>query len=170
MEKAERFLDCRYTSDVCKLDKALYVSKPALKALFHKLSKALIRFEMPNLILVVYLLKSKSYCHATGVCRWHLGTGSCAKLIAQAISNLNKKFALKELGSEGHFLGIEASKDTTGGLHLSQIKYIQDLLVRTDLDQSKTCPTPMVMGRKFVKTEGKHLRDRNMYRSIGSFQ
>lgn len=59
-------------------------------------------------------------------------TGSSSTVVNQLINTMNKKFALKDLGPLSFFVGIEVSYPPTGGLFLSQSKYIQDLLNKTN--------------------------------------
>ncbi|KAH9652916.1 retrovirus-related pol polyprotein from transposon RE1 [Citrus sinensis] len=56
-------------------------------------------------------------------------TGSNSAQIQQVIINLQTTFALKDLGELHFFLGIQVTKTDTG-LHLSQSKYIADLLTK----------------------------------------
>ena len=61
----------------------------------------------------------------------------------QLISDLNKSFALKTLGSISCFLGFEAYIDNTG-LYLTQHKCVQDfLMIKTNMTQAKPTSTPM---------------------------
>ncbi|KAL5577935.1 hypothetical protein UlMin_019634 [Ulmus minor] len=69
------------------------------------------------------------------------------------ISVLNKLFSLKDLGELNYFLGIEVWS-TDKGLHLSQKKYICDLLKRSKMDQANPLPTPMVSSLKLITTDG----------------
>ncbi|RVW93071.1 Retrovirus-related Pol polyprotein from transposon RE1 [Vitis vinifera] len=75
-------------------------------------------------------------------------TRSSSQEIHELISRLSGLFSLKDLGELSYFLGIEVKKTTDGGLHLSQKKYIQDLLKKTKMDGAKSLPTPMLFGLK----------------------
>jgi histone deacetylase 1/2 len=50
--------------------------------------------------------------------------------INRVITLLQNKFAVKDIGDLTFFIGIEAIRDTSG-LHLSQRRYILDLLTRS---------------------------------------
>ena len=52
--------------------------------------------------------------------------------IQALVQQLNTRFALKDLGEVDYFLGIQV-KHTTDGLHLSQTKYVTDLLCKTKM-------------------------------------
>ena len=56
-------------------------------------------------------------------------------------------FTLKDLGEVDYFLGIQV-RHTTEGLHLSQTKYIKDLLCKAKMQFSKSSSTPMTSGLK----------------------
>ena len=72
-------------------------------------------------------------------------TGSNYQLVQQVILNMQKTFALKDLGELNYFLGIEVSK-TTNGFYLSQAKYIADLLAKHNMANCSPVPTPMSTG------------------------
>ena len=58
------------------------------------------------------------------------------------IDKLYKHFALKDLGLVDYFLGIQI-KQTSKGLHLSQTKYITDLLTKSKMQTVKCVSTPL---------------------------
>ena len=68
-----------------------------------------------------------------------------ADLINDLVFKLNNAFALKDLGDINYFLGIQVN-DTTKDLHLSQTKYIIDLLSRAKIREAKAISMPMVHG------------------------
>lgn len=97
-------------------------------------------------------------------------TGNKGKDIDDLISKMNKLFALKILGLVHQFLGIEITR-TAQGLHLCQDQCINDLLKNAELQNAKTCRTPMVTGQKLMKPSGDTFKDGTLYRSmIGSLQ
>lgn len=69
-------------------------------------------------------------------------TASDTTLLNTCIQHLHTRFALQDLGPLHYFLGIEVHS-SSGQLHLSQTKYIRDLLSRTNMLQAKPCSTPM---------------------------
>lgn len=60
------------------------------------------------------------------------------------------------------FLGIQITK-TASGLYLSQTKYIQDLLVKTEMLEAKACDTPCLPYNKLLKD------DRDPYANPGTY-
>ncbi|KAL5554009.1 hypothetical protein UlMin_041410 [Ulmus minor] len=88
-------------------------------------------------------------------------TGSNREEIEKLITVLNNSFSLKDLGQLNYFLGIEV-KTTAEGLHLSQKRYIKDLLIKSKMDNAKPLPTPMVSSLKLTASDdwGNDLCDR----------
>ncbi|XP_022871554.1 uncharacterized protein LOC111390708 [Olea europaea var. sylvestris] len=92
------------------------------------------------------------------------------KLLQSFINNLNAQFALKDIGELHQFLGIEVRRDEFG-IHLSQVKYITDLLKRFNFEHLKSCTTPMTLGKYISKNEVEKMTDSSLYRSaVGGLQ
>nr|XP_048323011.1 uncharacterized mitochondrial protein AtMg00810-like [Ziziphus jujuba var. spinosa] len=97
-------------------------------------------------------------------------TGSSLCLINKFVFQLNKTFSLKDLGSVFYFLGIEVIRDVNG-MHLSQTRYIEDLLQRIGMADCSISPTPTSIGIQLNKTVGSAFKNVFMYRStIGALQ
>ncbi|XP_021824947.1 uncharacterized protein LOC110765996 [Prunus avium] len=92
-------------------------------------------------------------------------TGNNGAAINNVISTISLQFALKDLGKLHYFLGIEVIPQS-GGLLLSQRKYILDLLKRSDLADMKPTHTPMASSTKLSKIGGEPLANPQQYRSI----
>lgn len=58
------------------------------------------------------------------------------KGIEEVIRRLNEAFALKDLGNLNYFLGIQVIRNQNSIL-LSEAKYVQDLLARTEMSNYK---------------------------------
>jgi hypothetical protein len=80
-------------------------------------------------------------------------TGNCLTAITHLIECLKQSFALKDLGSLHYFLGIHV-QSLSGGLHLSQSKYISDVLERAKLSGVKPDKTPIPAGSKLSQHDG----------------
>ena len=80
-------------------------------------------------------------------------TSSSSDKVQQVIQDMQKTFALKDLGELNYFLGIEVS-NLQNGLHLSQVKYIADVLAKHDLVHCSPVPTPMSTGQYLTKASG----------------
>jgi histone deacetylase 1/2 len=99
-------------------------------------------------------------------------TSSSDRAITALLKDLNKNFALKDLGNLHFFLGIEVKK-CSDGLVLTQEKYASDLLARVGMSTCTSCPTPLSSTEQLSLTDGSPLgpEDSTQYRSIvGSLQ
>ena len=72
---------------------------------------------------------------------------------------------MRDLGKLSYFLGIEVTYDADS-LHLSQGKYVLDLLHQTSMFDSKAAPTPDTVGKSLSKFDGDVMEDVTMYRSV----
>jgi hypothetical protein len=63
------------------------------------------------------------------------------------LKNLEKDFALKDLGELHYFLSIEVAK-INGGILLSQTKYVGDLLKKTGMLACKPIGTSLSISKK----------------------
>ena len=109
---------------ICKLTKALYGLKQAPKVWYDKLKSYLTAWKFFNskadtslLGIIIVLIYVDDI----------LVTGPDSALLEEFIIKLSKVFALKDLGLVAYFLGVEVCY-TAHGMHLSQTKYIKDLI------------------------------------------
>ncbi|KAG8490495.1 hypothetical protein CXB51_013610 [Gossypium anomalum] len=93
-------------------------------------------------------------------------TGNSSEEISCFVQKLHNKFTLKDMGELHYFLGIEVSRSSSGSLHLSQRKYIRELLARSSMSNAKGVHTPMVSSSMLSKNEGEPLADPTEYRSL----
>ena len=99
-----------------------------------------------------------------------LVTSNVRSFIDELISNLQLDFAMKDLGQLSYFLGIEATRDSSG-LHLRQTRYIIDLLDHVNLIGIRPYRAPCVSGPKVSKFNGDPLLDPSEYRhTVGALQ
>ncbi|KAF5458399.1 hypothetical protein F2P56_022429 [Juglans regia] len=82
-----------------------------------------------------------------------LVTSTDSSLIHSLIIKLQAYFKMKNLGRIGYFLGIQATRDTTG-LHLQQSKYVSDLLSRTKMASAKPVLSACTIGQKLSSHAG----------------
>ncbi|KAJ9544352.1 hypothetical protein OSB04_024059 [Centaurea solstitialis] len=92
-------------------------------------------------------------------------TASNTKLLQRFITKLSKEFAISDLGTLHHFLGIEVTK-RNGGLFLSQATYVANILSRGNMTDCKPCATLADAGSKLSATDGEPLADGTLYRSL----
>jgi Reverse transcriptase (RNA-dependent DNA polymerase) len=91
--------------------------------------------------------------------------GSHPHLLSHLVFTLQHSFALKDLGPLTYFLGIEVTS-YPGVLHLSQGKYIRDLLTRVHMHNAKPCSSPMITGQSLSKYQGDLFENLQLYRTI----
>ncbi|XP_047306227.1 uncharacterized mitochondrial protein AtMg00810-like [Impatiens glandulifera] len=91
--------------------------------------------------------------------------GNSTSHLSIIISRLQDNFPLKDLGQLHYFLGVEASR-SSDGLFLSQSQYIQDLLIRADMQYSKPLNSPVSTSSSLSRYDGDSLSDPFLYRNI----
>lgn len=124
---------------VCKLHKALYGLKQALRAWFEKLHGALMAlgFTSARSDQALFVrISSKSVIYLLVYVDDILITGNNPSDVNSLIQDLNREFALKDLGNLNFFLG-QATILPHGNYHFSQKKYITDLLARAQCTMPK---------------------------------
>ncbi|XP_062089558.1 uncharacterized mitochondrial protein AtMg00810-like [Humulus lupulus] len=92
-------------------------------------------------------------------------TGSNNSALLSLLAALRSQIAIKDLGDLHFFLGIQVAR-TSAGLHLSQHKYIQDILHRAEMLDSKIYNTPMSTASVLSASTGTLLPDGTQYRRI----
>nr|GLL42026.1 uncharacterized protein LOC109184712 [Ipomoea trifida] len=86
-------------------------------------------------------------------------------LIQELKTHLHNAFKIKDLGTLGFFLGIEAHLDRSG-LNLCQRKYTLNILSESGFLDCKPVSTPMVPGHHLDKDNGTLLSDAGCYRRL----
>lgn len=167
MEQPHGFVDADRPRHVCRLRKqaprAWYVELQTflLGSGFSNSASDTSLFILKRRTSVVYILV---YVYDI------LVTGNDTALVQQTLSTLASRFSVKDHEELHYFLGIEAHR-TTDGLHLSQRRYILDLLDRTNMMGSKPVTTPMATSPKLSLHTGIRFSDPTEYRSVvGSLQ
>ena len=94
-------------------------------------------------------------------------TGSNLSAIYELIQSLQAESKLKDLGTLSYFLGIHVHHDNQH-LHLSQSKYIIDLLHRVNMVGAKPYLAPCSLGKRLTAYEGDPLPDPSLYCHIVS--
>jgi hypothetical protein len=97
-------------------------------------------------------------------------TSSSISVVDDLIRSLSLTFPIKDLGSLNFFLGVEVHWSSTG-LHLSQQRYIADILKRTNMELAKPISSPMSVAAPLSKLDGISMVDPTIYRSsVGVLQ
>lgn len=168
MTQPPGFVDPTYPNHVCLLSKALYGLKQSPRAWFHTLSSTLtdLGFHASRYDPSLFILRSPG---RTMVILVYVDdiivTGSHPEFLMEIISHLQNRFALKDLGNLHYFLGIEVHTSRLG-IHISQKKYITELLKKANMTSSKPCSSPMIAQPPLSKTDGDPINDPHLYRTI----
>ncbi|RVX16118.1 Retrovirus-related Pol polyprotein from transposon RE2 [Vitis vinifera] len=128
-ENPDGFVDEKHPEYVCRQHKALYGLKQAPRAWFERLHKALLQSGFVSSKTDQSLFFRITSTHTTYILVYVgdiLITGSNAGVVTHIVN----------------------------GFHLSQQKYIRDLLVKTKMLQAKGLPTPMTSGSKISSQDG----------------
>lgn len=88
----------------------------------------------------------------------------------QQFTDIESHVLLKGLGDLSYFLGFEIKRDDTS-MFITQKKCIHDLLLKFNMENASTCPTPMVVGKPFIANDGEPMQNPTLFRSlIGALQ
>ena len=166
MHQPLSFVNTQNPSHVCCLHKALYGLKQAPQAWFIKLSSYLLTFGFQNsradtslffhhtttdlLIILIYVDDI-------------LITRRSTTQVFSFIKHLSNTFTLCDLWNLNYFLGVEVTSQSDS-LHLSQQKYIQDLLHRTNMVNAKPVRTPGPLEQQLSLVDGDPLPNASLYR------
>jgi hypothetical protein len=168
MEQPQRFISNEHPDFVCRLRKSIYGLKQAPRAWFTCLSSSLL-----ELGFTASLVDSSLFIFIHGTVKVFMLiyvddivlTGTHMHALTALITQLQKKFPVKDLGPLGFFLGIQATR-CPDSLHLCQAKYIRDLLHRTNMLGAKPATSPCPAGAKLSKFDGDPLLDFTEYRQV----
>ncbi|XP_021305441.1 uncharacterized protein LOC110431073 [Sorghum bicolor] len=92
---------------------------------------------------------------------------SSQEAVDALLRDLEKEFAIKDLGELHYFLGIQVHRKK-GELFLTQERYASEILKRVNMQACKSVKTPLCVTEKLSVTSGSKLRvaDSTRYRSI----
>jgi len=146
---------------VCRLKKSLHGLKQAGRQWYAKLSNFLLshNYKIPTADHSLFLKHDGK--HTTTLLVYVddiILTWNNPMEISAITSLLHNFFHIKNLGDLNYFLGIEVTRNATG-IHLSQHKYVLDLLKDTGMLGCSPTPTPMLHTVKLSTTKGTPLGD-----------
>lgn len=173
MDQPPGFVDTDRPDFVCKLNKAVYGLKQAPRAWYNELSNFLINLGFINSLAdtsLFILRRGSKIIYLLIYVDDILITGNTTAGLSHVLALLAERFSVKDEEDLNYFLGIEAHR-TPKGLHLSQRKYVLDLLHKYDMSNAKPVTTPMASSPKLHLRSGTALTDPTKYRRlIGSLQ
>lgn len=167
------FVDTDRPTHVCRLRKAIYGLKQAPRAWYMALKHYLTASGFVNSHADASLFVRISHGTVTYILIYVddiIVTGNHHLTINAVLTSLADRFSIKDPVDLHYFLGIEVTRNSQG-IHLSQRKYITDLLARTGMQHAKPVSTPLPTSPKLTLHAGTLLQDATEYRSIvGSLQ
>ncbi|CAH9086016.1 unnamed protein product [Cuscuta europaea] len=173
MQQPQGFTDPMLPDHVCLLHKALYGLRQAPRAWYCELRTFLLQSGFQNSKSDVSLFTFTAHGSILFLLVYVddiIITANNAPVLRSFITRLATRFSLKDLGALSYFLGLEAIR-TSHGLHLTQHKYIRDLLSRTHMQDASPVPTPLSPDAPLSLSDGSSPHDATEYRSvIGALQ
>jgi hypothetical protein len=171
VEQPPGFEDSEYPNHIYKLSKALYGLKQAPRAWYECLRDFLITnvFKVGKADPTLF---TKTIAKDLFICQIYVDDiifGSTNKSTCEEFSRIMiQKFEMSMTGQLNYFLGFQV-KQLQEGTFISQTKYIQDILKKFGMKNSKPIKTPMgTNGHLDLDTGGKSV-DQKVYQSmIGS--
>ena len=173
MSQFQGYVDLVHPDYVCKLHKAIYGLKQALRAWFDSFTFELFHLDFHSSFLdsnlfilhhdsfVVYLL-----LYVDDI----IVTRNSPSFIDHLVSRLAKVFDLKDLGPLTYFLGLQI-ESTSQGLFVHQSKYALDLLTKFKMLDCKPCVTPCSPTVHVNSQSSPLLHDPTVFRSkVGGLQ
>ena len=86
--------------------------------------------------------------------------------VNDAKASIGGMFEVKDLGTACHFLGMTIERRDDSRYSLTQPKYVDDMLERSEMSNCNPAVTPMLVAQKFSKTVGKPLGADNQYQAL----
>jgi histone deacetylase 1/2 len=175
MHQPPGYEDKTHPRYVCKLDKALYGLKQAPRAWYARLCAKLVSLGfIPSKAdtSLFYYNKGKHKLFVLVYVDDIIVASSSLEATKALLSDLQKEFALKDLGDLHYFLGIEVKK-INDSLILTQQRYASYILAQSGMSRCKAIDTPLSTTEKLSDYEGYALGsdDSTKYRSlVGALQ
>ncbi|GJW19283.1 ribonuclease H-like domain-containing protein [Tanacetum coccineum] len=172
MHQPPGFTDLAPSDYVCLLQKSLYGLKQAPRAWFQRFSSYVFRVgfyhsKTDSSLFIFHKGPDTTYLllYVDDI----ILTASSTSLLQRIISLLHVEFAMTDLGPLNYFLGISATR-TTSGIFLSQTKYATEILEQAQMLNCNPCRAPIDTEKK-LGHEGSPVTDPTLYRSLaGSLQ
>jgi hypothetical protein len=160
------FVDPTQPDLVCKLNKSLYGLKQAPRAWYSRFATFLCSqgFVEAKSNTSLFILRHGSDTAYLLYVDDIVLTASSPELLRRIISCLQREFAMKDLGTLHHFLGVTVERRSQG-LFLHQRQYTVDILERVGMVECKPCATPVDTQGKLSAT-GPPVTDPTGYRSL----
>ena len=155
---------------VCELQKAVYGLKASAKAWFDELSKVLEQCGLFRLLTDECIFSNGKTGKEMIIVACYVDDlnliGATAE-IERVKSEISKHFAITDKGRINDCLGLTVSYDLDAGvLKISQRKYVQEMLIKFGMQNSKGVHTPIGSGIQLIVENHAVIDDVELYRSI----
>lgn len=168
MEQPPGFIDPDKPAHVYRHWKAIYGLKQAPRAWYMELKNFLVFVCFTNSLADTSLFVLRKGSHYTYLLVYVddiLITCSSKTIISVVLKQFAERFSVKDPEDLNYFLGVEAH-GTNKGLHLSQRKYISDLLHKYKMEGAKPVSTQMSTTNKLTLVSGQPLKNPTEYRKL----
>lgn len=167
-ERPSDFVDPAHLDHVCFFHKALYGLKQAPHAWYHRFATyiSFVGFLGSNTDTSLFIYRRGSdaaylLLYVDDI----LLIASSSTLLRSLITSLQGEFDLKDLGPLHYFLGISATRSSSG-LFLAQHKYTAEIIARAHMTNCKPCNTPVDTNSKLSAAFGPPASDPTLYRNL----
>ncbi|GKB92382.1 putative ribonuclease H-like domain-containing protein, partial [Tanacetum coccineum] len=165
------FEDPYFPDKVYKVEKALYGLHQAPRAWYETLSTYLLEngFHRGQIDKILFIKIHKDDILLVHVYVDDIIFGSTKKEMSIEFEKLmHHKFLMSSIGELSFFLGLQV-KQKSGGIFISQDKYVDEILKKFDFSSVKIASTPMETNKALIKDKEAEDVDVHLYRSrIGS--
>jgi histone deacetylase 1/2 len=170
MHQPPGYVNPKYLGYVCKLDKAIYDLKQAPRAWHARLC---VKLESLGFIpskadaSLFYFNKGRHILFVLVYVDDIIVASSSPDATKALLADLQRDFALKDLGDLHYFLGIKVKRGNTSML-LTQERYATEVLKRSSMDKCHAVDTPLSSYEKLSIEDGEKLGNEyaTKYRSV----
>ncbi|KAK1631342.1 hypothetical protein QYE76_005657 [Lolium multiflorum] len=158
MVQPKGFVDPKNADKVCKLQRSIYGLKQASRSWNRRFDKVIKDFGFIQCHGEACIYKKVSGSSVAFLILYVddiLLIGNDIELLSSVKSYLNNSFSMKDLGEASYILGIKIYRDRSRRLiGLSQSTYLDKILKKFRMDESKKGFLPMLPGKVLSKTQG----------------
>ncbi|KAK1650761.1 hypothetical protein QYE76_068566 [Lolium multiflorum] len=158
MVQPKGFIDPKNADKVCKLQRSIYGLKQASRSWNRRFDKVIKDFGFIQCHGEACIYKKVSGSSVAFLILYVddiLLIGNDIELLSSVKGYLNNSFSMKDLGEASYILGIKIYRDRSRRLiGLSQSTYLDKILKKFRMDESKKGFLPMLPGKVLSKTQG----------------
>ncbi|KAK1686099.1 hypothetical protein QYE76_046947, partial [Lolium multiflorum] len=164
MVQPKGFVDPKNADKVCKLQRSIYGLKQASRSWNRRFDKVIKDFGFIQCHGEACIYKKVSGSSVAFLILYVddiLLIGNDIELLSSVKGYLNNSFSMKDLGEASYILGIKIYRDRSRRLiGLSQSTYLDKILKKFRMDESKKGFLPMLPGKVLSKTQGPATEER----------